>query len=509
MCVAALVVAAAPAARAQDDSARELSIHALNQLEYSVSNDDERPPILPREALEEWLDVDIRYRRALLGFRYEAFQPYERRAEGDADSLREGIVQRYAAFEFGPGGESWSSVLRAGNFYELFGKGMLFRAYEDRSIRIDNNMDGVLLWGHRGPVAAKAFSGRMRLIQNDARTDVVRGVDIEARPSGPFRLGGSYLTRSAEDPREIVPAPDPQHVEAIGGRAGFAHDIFDLYFDAGRLNDLFTGETGRGYYASAALYPPVDRGLLSVLPIAGLGLTAEYKNYEDFRYQPLAGGPTDYNNPPAATREPSYTLLSRHPYVLNANNEKGYLVEAAITPTLGSTITITRSETDRQNGAAYFEEWFAEYRTGLGESFELALVYDFIENVESQVKDYTPIVEVEYAPGGEWSTRGEYQFQTTDRGAVDETTHLGLLEYNMSSSLTFSAVGEYADIFDPVNRGTDWQSFVYGQVDYHISDEHFLSVTVGKRREGYVCVGGICRFEPQFQGIEGRLATTF
>jgi hypothetical protein len=231
-------------------------------------------------------------------------------------------------------------------------------------------------------------------------------------------------------------------------------------------------------------------------------MTGEYKDYEDFRF-------FAYNQPPAATREPSYTLLSRHPYVLNPDNEKGYLVEAVVTPYFGATLTVTRSETDRQNGAAYFEEWFAEYRTEIGEAFEVAAVFDYIQNVENAVEDYTPILEVEYAPGGEWSTRGEYQFQITDRGDVDETTHLGLLEYNVNTDLTFSGVGEFADVFDPVSRETDWQSFIYGQVDYHVTDDHFLSVTVGKRREGYVCVGGICRFEPQFEGIEGRLVSTF
>lgn len=490
-------------AHAQEDASQELSIHALNQLEFSVSSDPERPPILPRESLEEWLDVDVSYRRALLGFRYEAFQPHERRREGAADSVREGIVQRYAAFDFGHSG------VRAGNFYELFGKGMLFRAYEDRAIRVDNNMDGVLLWAKRGRFSGKAFSGRMRLIQSDQRTDVLRGADLEAHPIDAVTLGASYLTRSAPDPRALVPAPDSRHVEAVGGRAAFAHDVFDVYFDAGRLNDLFTGETGRGYYGSLALYPPVDEGPLGWLPIQGLGVTAEYKNYEDFRFQPAGAGPTNYNNPPAATREPSYTLLSRHPYLLNPDDEKGYLVEAVVTPSFGSSLTITRSETDQQSGAPYFEEWFAEYQTPLGDALELILVYGFISNVESAAKDYTPIVDVQYAPGGEWSLRGEYQFQHTDRGEVDETTHFGLLEYNMNAQLAFSAVGERADILDPVDRTTSWENFAYGQVDYHVTDEHFLSVTAGKRRAGYVCVGGICRFEPEFEGVEARLITTF
>ncbi|MFN0151705.1 MAG: DUF6029 family protein [bacterium] len=516
------------ASRASAQEPSTLSFHALNQLEYSLNTDGDRATNVPQEILEEWLDLDVRYERVLLGFRYEAFQPHEkpRFLEQTADSVREGIVQRYAAFEFGGsgggganGGDKGSGGIRVGNFYEIFGKGLLFRSYEDRAIRIDGNMEGVQLWGSRGRLAAKAISGRMREVETDRRTDILHGADLEARVAPGLALGGSYLIRSARDPR-VSPTPlEPRHVEALGGRASYNHSAFDLYAEAGRINrhflstvDLFSGRgyddiRGKGYYASLSLYPPIDTGPLSALPIHGAALTAQLKNYDNFRFQPEGSGQTDYNNPPAATRENAYTLLSRHPHILDADDEQGFSVEANVNPTANSKLTLYRAETDRQGGDPYYHEWYAEWRTHLGDAYDLALVYDVIDNNQTGTEDKTPIVEVEYAPGGGWSLRGEYQYQDSDIAAVGDvpaseaSTHLALLEYNISSDLTVSAVGERATAIE--------ENFVYAQVDYHLSQEHFVSVTVGNRREGFVCVGGICRFEPAFEGVEARFITSF
>ena len=96
-----------------------------------------------REALviDGKLDEAVWKRARGVGFRYEAFLPP---FENKPDSLRQGITQRYTEAAFSSGG------FRLGNFYEIFGRGLLFRSYEERSLGVDSNMDGVLLWGTRG-----------------------------------------------------------------------------------------------------------------------------------------------------------------------------------------------------------------------------------------------------------------------------------------------------------------------------------------------------------------------
>jgi len=503
----ALLLCLCPAAGARaDDGAPAVDIHALNQLEYSVNTDEGRNPAKPKEILEEWLDVDVRFERALIGFRYEAFQPHELRA----DSAREGIVQRYAAFDWENGS------IRVGNFYEIFGRGLLFRSYEDRAIRIDSNMEGVLLTGRVARLAGKAFSGRIREVETDRRTDVLRGADLEGDVGGGARVGASYLILSSEAPG-TAGAAEPRHEEVVGGRASFARDWFDASVEAGRINRLYIRPEdliptpsrpnprtyddlrGTGFYGSLGLYP-----------LSGVAVTAEYKDYDEFRFQPVNSSGTDYNNPPALTRETSYTLLSRHPHILSPNDEKGFQVEAVVTPSPGTTITLNRSETNEQDGDLAFHEWFAEVRRPIGERVEAALVYDFIEDAESETKNRTPVIEIEYHPEGERSLRGEYQFQDTETARLGKSsTHFALVECHVNLDLTFSVVGEHAGFLDPVSREGAKDDFVYAQADYHLTPNHFLSVTVGKRRAGYICVGGICRFEPEFEGVEARFVTSF
>lgn len=471
-----------------------------------MSTDPERSTAKPKEIFEDWLDVDIRVERALIGFRYEAFQPHELRA----DSLREGIVQRYAAFEWSAGS------LRVGNFYEIFGRGLLFRAYEDRAIRIDNNMDGILLNGHTGPLVGKAFSGRIREVATDERTDALRGADLEGEVVDGLRVGGSYLILTGEGSSASAPGVGPLSEEALGGRAAFGKDWFDAYVEAGRISRLYKKPEdviptpsrparsyddlrGTGIYGSLALYP-----------IEGVAVTGEYKDYERFRFQPVNSTGTDYNNPPALTRETSYTLLSRHPHVLNPDNEKGFQVEAVLTPSAGTTITLNRAETDKQNGDLAFHEWYGEYRRPIGERWEGALVYDYIEDAETSTKNRTPAIEVEFHPEGDRSVRAEYQFQDTETERLgNSSTHFALLEFHANLDLTFSVVGEHAGFLDEISREPAKNDFVYAQVDYHLSPNHFLSMTAGKRRAGYICVGGICRFEPEFEGVEAKFITSF
>jgi hypothetical protein len=470
-----------------------------------VSTDSGRDPRKPKEIFEDWLDLDLRFRRTLIGLRYEAFQPHEL----SPDSVREGIVQRYAELDLGGG------VLRVGNFYEMFGRGLLFRSYEDRSIRIDGNMDGVLLTGRRGPIAAKALSGRIREVETDERTDVLRGADVEGRIAPGLDVGASYLILSSRDPNPqgASPPPPPRHEEALGGRAALARGWFDAYVEAGRINRLYRTnlDAARGLtyddLRGSGVY-----GAVNVAPMRGVAVTAEYKDYEEFRFQPTGSPGTNYNNPPALTRESSTTLLSRHPHILDPNDEKGFQVEGVITHGPGATLTVSRSETDRQSGRLYFHEWFGEYRRPFGARADVAVIYDEIEDAESGTKNRTPALEVEFRPGGERGLRGEYQFQDTRSDIGTTSTHFVLAEVNVDLDLTVSVVGEHATFLVPVSAGVvevAKDDFVYAQVDYHVSSDHFVSVTVGKRRAGYICVGGICRYEPEFEGVEMKLVSTF
>jgi hypothetical protein len=250
--------------------------------------------------------------------------------------------------------------------------------------------------------------------------------------------------------------------------------------------------------------------------MSGVAVTAEYKEYERFRFRPDASDGTNYNNPPAVTRETSYALISRHPHQIDADDEKGFQVEAVLSPGDGRTITVSRAETNRLDGDPFFHEWYAEWREEIGEEYSTALVYDFIRDAETGTKNYTPVVELGYHPGGEWSLRGEYQYQESKDVLGTARNHLGLFECHLTYNFVLSAVGEHAAWLEPATdpdgapcAREKMDDFLYGEMDWFFSPEHHLSLMTGKRRAGYICVGGVCRYEPQFEGVEFKLVSTF
>ncbi len=483
---AALFVLATLLHPAHMQAADEVTVHGLNQAEFSLNDDPDLARGFSRERLENWLDLDFRLDDVLVGFRYEAYQPPER----SADEVTEGITQRFAEFDFGRGGA------RIGNFYGMFGRGLLWRSYEERAIRIDGNMDGVYFWGGLGSISAQVFSGRVnkgREELNRERKDVLWGADVETELPHGVVAGASYLLQTDHT----------MHEEAVAGRLSYSHDYFDLYGEAARINRLHGGgRSGTGYY-----------GALSAYPFSFLSFTLEYKEYNHFRFSPIGEDKTENNNPPALSRENSYTLITRNPHQLDTGDEKGFQLEVISTPIEGSTVTVNRTETTKVTGdllrhsGLKFQEWYGEWRQEVGEGWIIAVAYDYLED-KLPTKNHTPVLDIECLLDGDWGVRGEYQFQQQENELGEITRdHLVLLEIHASYDLIVSAVAEHAQSVRPGDPPLD--DYLYGQIDYRISENNFITVTAGKRQGGFVCIGGVCRLVPPLEGAEVILLTSF
>ena len=44
--------------------------------------------------------------------------------------------------------------------------------------------------------------------------------------------------------------------------------------------------------------------------------------------------------------------------------------------------------------------------------------------------------------------------------------------------------------------------WMFAQFDLNISPNHDISIMYGSRQAGFICAGGLCRFEPEFEGVE-------
>jgi len=111
-----------------------------NRLEYSYNVETEK------DILENWLNLDYSFGMFSAGLRFEVFQPNDpdpsisRGKENYA-----GIDYKYFKADIGEKNEGLEII--GGNYYTLFGRGMVLKSYEDRAIRIDNNFLGLKVAG--------------------------------------------------------------------------------------------------------------------------------------------------------------------------------------------------------------------------------------------------------------------------------------------------------------------------------------------------------------------------
>ena len=76
-------------------------------------------------------------RNLTIGLRYESY--LNALLDYDSEFRGNGIPYRFATYTID------GLEITAGNFYEQFGSGLIFRSYEEKGLGIDNAMDGIRL----------------------------------------------------------------------------------------------------------------------------------------------------------------------------------------------------------------------------------------------------------------------------------------------------------------------------------------------------------------------------
>jgi hypothetical protein len=455
-----------------------------NQLEYSIENETHD------EIIEDWFELRYQTEPFSFGARFEIFQPSERK-NIPPDSTYEGFPFRYVEFQ--------RSGIRitAGNFYDIFGRGIAFRSYENRDIRTDNSLDGLRVKVEKDIFDLTFLTGKM-LSKNisgipQERIDLLHAVNFETRLTDKFEIGpfqhllvGTSILR--QNPQDDI------RREMATGRV-----------EAGISNLYFYGE-----YGSKLNHPGSAIYLGTNLDLFGLGLSLEYKEYDQFALR-TSDRRVDYNTPPALTKEHTYTLLSRNAYALNVNDEKGFQAEVIYSPLPMNTILLNFSQTKSLNGRLQFEEVYGEWSRYQGDW--LYAVLAFGSQITQDVRSITPILELEFLLDERNSFRTELQHQHQKGSFIGEyDIDMLVAEYSRSPRWTFSLIGERNNLSD-LQKGIlglpDNKTFIAVQASIQLSENHDLIVFGGSRQKGKVCVGGVCRTEPQFEGVEVRLFSRF
>jgi hypothetical protein len=471
---------------------RGLSV--ANQLEYAWSRDTEEP------TLENWTDVRYISGAFGAGIRMVSFQPPDPTISVSENHFD--VDYRFVE------ASSENGTFRAGNYYALFGQGLALNSYLERDLRVDTNLEGAKLQGRLGDASFTFLTGNTVVGSSEdverRRADWVHGADGEYNTFGALApdlgtmFGGSAvrLQRHGDSPQNLLAA-----------RSSVSYSTLYLYGEYGHIDR--PGETGSGLFAS---------GTVSLGPF---DLLAEYKDYDRFGLNNSAGKP--YNLPPSLSRERTYTLLNRHPHALDPNDEVGFQVEGTLTAS-GQQLLGHFGQTRNQDDDDIFNTFDEAYGeiTLHDEDFfgfpEITFVnaFDYQKSFLSGLTEdpyrelYTNIHELRVVGDDVNSYRVQFEHQHNQSEAEGEfDTYFMLLEYSRSPDWTFNLVGETSNKSSAQLAEDEKADAVYGLVSYHISDQHDVSVLYGRRAAGFVCVGGVCRFEPEFEGVEVRLLSRF
>ena len=485
------------------------------------------------------------------GIRYES---YLNTLEGYPTSFSgTGIGYRYL---------SWNSDnvgVTIGNFYDQFGSGMIFRAYEERQLGIDNSLDGIrLTYEPVNGVYLKGMVGKQRHIFMDGLVNgngIIRAFDselninelLDSSNSWKFKatIGGSFVSKFNTDNNTNF-FDLPKNVGASSIRVNlrynkirfsgeYVHKINDPYPDNqdSRFNYIYKN----------------GEGILLNLGYSTKGFAVDFsaKHMDNmlWRSTNVNVGPTDLliGYLPALTKQHTYNLAATlYPYATNFYGEIAYQLDVlykipkktTLGGKYGTSVAINFAtayvpernfiddmETTRNSYTTSFfarsdsillQDFNVEIKRKINKKLKLSLNYfNFIFNDDAvKVANYYKIINAQiavmdltYKINRHHSLRFETQAMWTDEDKGDWL--FGQIEYTFSPHW-------YIAVLDQYNSGNeDLKKRVhYGLISAgYINGSHRFSFQYGKQRAGVFCVGGVCRAVPASNGLTFSFTSSF
>ncbi len=474
-----------------------------NHLEYSYNTDSDR------EILENWMNLDYSKGIFSSGLRLEIFQP------NDPDPSISRGKERFAAvdylyFKADIVNNNEGVEIVAGNFYSLFGRGMVLKSYEDRAIRVDNNLLGLKVTGKYADFVLTGLSGMAADINNE-RKDILHAADLEFKGWNPLEVSATVASNIPET--EGVAKTTMASFRAVPSFWNI--DIYGEYtakFNSDVKKSVFNDEesiVGQGFYGNLNFY----LGPLSVL--------GEYKYYDNIAFT-SQDGTIFYNTPPSLRQEYTYVLPNRHPSPLNQNNEQGFQIATGYNLSdetyLSAAVTLTetlpldsyykRTLADSSDTETQLKELYFQAQHDWSYDFTTIAAFAYNEENATKTKNITPILENRFYFGGINTIKLtlEHQHSTVRTTGEQYYTDVLSLEYLRSPNFNLSIVAEL-ESREPDEGRTVRKFWGFIQAGYKIGYHTDLSILVGTRQAGNICIGGVCRYEPAFKGVEIKMLT--
>lgn len=508
----------------------------------------------------DYLKVDYSIGRFSVGVQIDGYLPplygYDFYEYQQRDSKLSAFLTKYVQWE----DQNWG--VRLGDIYDQFGNGLIFRAYEDRALAFNNSLAGArAYYNFNNMVNVKVLAGMPRLY--DVRSNnAIWGADLSLSISemagwndGMVSVEGSYVGRYQKDASVDYPTAQMP--------VGLSSDVLNMV--SGRANFEYAGFSFRGEYAAKLnediFNPQLDAAKGNVISV---DLGYNYKRFsvsatfrrqenmitpiEQLRPEGIGGGNT-MNYIPLLTRQHTYSLANLNPYRGSSVHTGGEI---------GGQVDVYYSLRNKKARGKYwnFHANFSMFNTlkhysqrmaqtidsrnvwidfnfdverQWNKSLKTTFLYSFqrwdeeINHFDSPAAHYCRshifVGDVTYKINKKHSLRFEAQYLASNDYEGDWVA--ATIEYNLAPKFSFYV----SDMWNCEKMQDGVYGNYYMNLETYESEHHLLhyyqvgasfthnslraQLSYGRNRAGYVCSGGVCRFQPAYTGVNLALTLSF
>lgn len=430
-----------------------------------------------------------------------------------------------------------SYSILVGDVYDQFGNGLVLRSFEDRQLGINNSIEGGRVTGRFGNyVSVKALFGRPRLYSPYSKSwlgsqyarSTVGGADLSLSLSdmmgmeeAMLSIEGSYVNRhetlTRDENRDFSQKGlESPNLNMYSGRICFDWKGFTLNAEyAGKGKDLASNLSDKAVRGTAVM---ID----AAYSIGNLSLSGQMRRLEDMGTQLSlygSGMGNTLNYLPALTRQYTYMLANLNPYQVNTEGEIG--AQGDVYYSLRNKGDRYRYWTFHANYSTYYTLNAHQSRSGDHEllwrdlnfdverqwnkKLKTVLLYSFQEwnpYHGSEHRTYVSnvfVADATYKFTGKTSLRVEAQYLLSDEYEGDWVAGLFELSFAPHWSVFFS---------DMYNIDLTKKNYYNGGASY-THNRTRVQLAYGRNRAGYICSGGVCRYQPQYTGLNLMITTSF
>lgn len=415
-----------------------------------------------------------------------------------------------------------------GYFYDQFGSGIIYRAYEDRGLGLDYATFGLQLkYQLNDSWQLKAIAGQQKNrfgryepvfkgLNADGTVGLGSGVQIQP--------GVAFLNRTLDKSTMDVVAGlinsydledrfiPKYNVYATSAYATVLVGPLSWYVElAGKTKEAVMGPEG------ILTNVPGTVGYTSLnFSRQGLGATLQFKRTKNFelRVSPLETllqGVLNYL--PPMSRQNALRLPARYSPATQFLGEQAWQADVTWSPVEPWVFDINYSHINDLNGQKLWREFYAQADFTISELDHVLfggqrIFYNQTVYLSEPLPDQTAITGfLEYTRRltHRRSLRSELQYLHTKQ---DYGSFLFVLaEYNIAPHWSFSV----SDMYNvrPNPEKTDKKEHYYNVFVSYTSGATRLALAFARQVAGINCSGGVCRYEPAFNGIKCSITTAF